>query len=289
MFFYYYYIYIKESNHKGKNMKNTLAENLLRFGVKNLSESARTKLMEQPDGGQNPTVTVRRKAQTKRLTSSFKTPDGGTASFIADITLNVKTKKWEVGQIKFVTEGKLYGGISSILVKKGDGKGGGNFAPSADFKTQLDAKGLDGYSGPGFKPTTAANDLAAQLSKTTGGQWFASFANAFSAWRNDYYEFKKSKVESGMYQMKPGTEFGVAMQKDPETNQVITKYLFYGNYNNDRLKVQLDPNGTLSKNNASEFAKKIIREKPALLNNATDYWAKDELIKDLSKLPYQTL
>jgi len=44
MFFYYYYIYIKESNHKGKNMKNILSENLLRFGVKNLSESQRRAL-----------------------------------------------------------------------------------------------------------------------------------------------------------------------------------------------------------------------------------------------------
>jgi hypothetical protein len=49
MFFYYYYIYIKESNHKGKNMKNTLAENLLRFGVKNLSESEKQSLQEQAD------------------------------------------------------------------------------------------------------------------------------------------------------------------------------------------------------------------------------------------------
>ena len=47
MFFYYLDIYIKESNLKGKNMKNTLAENLLRFGVKNLSESDKQNLQEQ--------------------------------------------------------------------------------------------------------------------------------------------------------------------------------------------------------------------------------------------------
>ena len=40
-------IYLLERNHKGTHMKNNLAENLLRFGAKNLSEESKRKLDEQ--------------------------------------------------------------------------------------------------------------------------------------------------------------------------------------------------------------------------------------------------
>lgn len=45
-------LYLYERTLKGTNMKNILAENLLRFGVKNLSEADRQKVQEQFEPGE---------------------------------------------------------------------------------------------------------------------------------------------------------------------------------------------------------------------------------------------
>jgi hypothetical protein len=267
-------------------MKNTLAENLLRFGVKNLSESDRSKLAEQKPGA----AATPAKTQTKRLAASFKTPYGGTGTFSATIQLDPTTKKWKVGQIRFDSEGGQDAGIKDIFTITGDGKGGGNFKHTESLIRQFQAKGVDSYSGPGLKPGTAAKKLAEQLSQATGAQWFASseLINLFSDWRNGYVEYKKSKVPAGTEQLKPGTEFGVVITRDPETNQILYRNLYYGpvTYN---LQMPLDTNGTLSKVNARKFADKIKSNAPSLVVNAQDYWYKDMAEKDLARLDYKSL
>jgi hypothetical protein len=286
MFFYYLDIYIKESNLKGKNMKNTLAENLLRFRAKNLSETDRSKLAEQDISKKLPTATVTAKSAEKRLEASFKTEDGGVGTWMAYVKMDPKTKKWNLTRLSFILRGKAGNKDATLRLQ-------GNDIMRGDLATILQ-NGELGYTGPGLTPLGSLNNLISQITKQTGLQLdpHIDLENTLKSMPNRYYTYGTATVPKGNY-LKPGIEFGVKKLTNPETNQVIRKSLYIGNKFDPSLAIDIEADGKLRFNGPNSVATvltNLLKSATQYINvSPTDDYAKDHVLSSIKSLAYQNL
>lgn len=272
-------------------MKNTLAENLLRFGVKNLSEADLIRLTEQatpPAGSVSsteanpnklPTAKVTAKSPTKRLEASFKTELGTTATWIAYIKMDPTTKKWNLVEFRFTPDGK---GTASVLRIQDN-----RVQEDELLRKQLE-NGEIGYTGPGMSPLASLNNLLQQVAKQTGVQWGVSgdLQRMLTSMPNRYYNNKTDKLTIPTEALKPGVTYGVRTLLNPDTNQVVNRLFYIGDA---AYGVYLEPNGTLSKNNISNLAKKLKTQPNYVRAGLDDYYAIDQLKSDISKISLQNV
>lgn len=270
-------------------MKNILAENLLRFGAKNLSEADIKKLHETnpvaaaPGTEANPNnlagAKVTAKAPTKTLQTSWKTELGKTASWIANIKMDPATKKWNLVDFRFTPDGtpaydilKLYNNdIMQGYVKE---------------KTE---NGEMGYSGPGMSPLASLNNLLSQVAKQTGVQYgiHVDLKNMLADMPNRFWTYKKSNIKFPPDGLKPGVLFGVRTQTNPDTNQIQNRLFFIGD---EGYGVYLDANGTLSKNNIAKLAAKIKSQPNYVRDGIPQNPDGLDLLKlDISRIPVSTV
>ena len=278
--------------YKENNMKNILAENLLRFGVKNLSKSDIKKLQEQdPNGRKLPGAKVTAQAPEKKLQASFMRADKKTATWFANIKMDPKTKKWNLVDIRFTADGQATAApplaIKDNLVQAGNVR---------QLLTATSTGDLVGYTGPGMSPLAALNNLLSQIAKQTGVQYGVSqqLKNIITPpeMPNFYYTYKESTVPKGGY-LKPGIKFGVKSNVDPDTNQVLNKYLYIGERFNPSLDISIDNSGKLRLagiDSVDSVAKELLQSKNEYINvSPNDNYAKDNVLKSIKSLPYQSL
>jgi hypothetical protein len=268
-----------------KNMKNILAENLLRFGVKNLSEADRSKLTEQ-DPKQLRNVTVTAKSPEKRLEASFKTEDGSIGTWMAYVKMDPKTKKWNLTRLSFTLRGKS-GNKDATLSMQGNNIMRGDLGPILQ-------NGELGYTGPGLTPLGSLNNLIGQIAKQTGRQLdpHSDLENTLKSMPNRYYTYGTATVPKGSY-LKPGIEFGVKKLTNPETNQVIRKSLYIGDKFNPALAIDIEADGKLRLNGMNSMATvltNLLKSGTQYINvSPTDDYAKDNVLKSIKSLAYQSL
>ena len=268
-------------------MKNTLAENLLRFGVKNLSEAEKKKLHEQP-GEDNPNklpgTTVTAKSAVKKLQTSFKREDGKIAIWTASVKMDPKTKKWNLVDFRFSPDGQP--AVAPLRLQN-------NAIMRGDIAAMLD-NGELGYTGPGMSPLAALTNLLSQVAKQTGVQYGISgdLQNTLSALPNRYYTYKESTIPKGSY-LKPGISYGIKSLVNPDTNQVINRTLYIGSKNSNAYQIVIDQTGKLRGSGANSIqtvVKNLFQGGSEYLNvSPTDDYAKDNVLKSISSLQYQTL
>lgn len=279
-------------------MKNTLAENLLRFGVKNLSESDIKKLQEQnpPAGNETnpnklPGTTVTVKSAEKKLQASFKRADNKTATWFANVKMDPKTKKWNLVNIKFTPDDR--GTAEAPLSINNDLVQAGNVSQLLSSNRSGD---LVGYTGPGMSPLAALNNLLSQISKQTGVQYGISqdLKNTITPpnMPNFYFTYKESTIPKGSY-LKPGISYGIKSLVDPDTNQVINRTLFIGDRISSAYQIVIDQTGKLrgaGSNSVETVVKNLLQGGSQYLNvSPTDDYAKDNVTKSVKSLQYQTL
>lgn len=266
-------------------MKNILAENLLRFGVKNLSEADIKKLHEvepAPGTATNPNklagARVTAKAPTKALQASWKTDNGTTASWIANIKMDPATKKWNLVDFRFTPDG-----TPAVLTLRIE-----NNAIMPGYVKEKTENGEMGYTGPGMSPLASLNNLLSQVAKQTGVQYSInpSLSLLLKNLPNRYYSNKTSKVNlpAGTEALKPGVLFGVRSLINPDTNQIVNRLFYIGDTS---YGVYLDqPNNTLSKVSIANLAKKLKSQinyvRDGIPQNLDGY---DLLKSDISRIP----
>jgi hypothetical protein len=278
--------------YKENNMKNILAENLLRFGVKNLSKSDIKKLQEQdPNGRKLPGAKVTAQAPEKKLQASFMRADKKTATWFANIKMDPKTKKWNLVDIRFSADGQDTAApplrIENNLVQAGNVR---------QLLTVTGIGDLVGFTGPGMSPLAALNNLLSQISKQTGVQYGVSQQLKTiitpPEMPNFYYTYKESTVPKGSY-LKPGIKFGVKSNVDPDTNQVLNKYLYIGERFDPSLAIVIDESGKLrgsGTQSVGSVLNTLLTAKQQYLNvSPNDDYAKDNVLKSIKSLPYQSL
>lgn len=265
-------------------MKNILAENLLRFGVKNLSESDIKKLHEQdPNGRLLPVTKVTARSAEKTLQTSFKTDDNQVATWSAKIKMDPTTKKWNIKYIQFQLGDKIVGPLrlDNNQIQRGE-------------IAALLNNGEMGYTGPGMSPLASLNSLINQISKQTGVQYGINvdLKNTLSNMPNRYFTYKTSVVPKGSY-LKPGIEFGIKSLVNPDTNQVINRTLFIGDKYSSTYQIVIDANGKLKNagpNSIETVLKNLFQSGTQYLNvSPSNEYAKDDVLKSIKSLQYQTL
>ena len=229
-------------------MKNTLAENLLRFGVKNLSESEKKKLHEQLATGTktNPKKLPGVKVTAKKPKSkpipymvSFNTVDSqnkpvvGTAEGFAvkqpdgklapsdKISLKMPSNKG-IQRIDFVRQGNVY-----------------TYSPYSLYKNRKElAAFFHNYANriaKPLKPQTALTQLIAQINKGTGANLTLNpqvVAGIMDGW--DYQSSgvtKRALVPKLSGLLTPMKSASLYVTYDPETGQEIHREMWLGNSN----------------------------------------------------------
>ena len=302
-------------------MKNILAENLLRFGVKNLSESAIKKLQEVNPApaaakpGVKPTTTTTAAPAAKTPSSTI------TLSTSCKLSFNTEGKAdsiltFSVPIYKDDKTGKLSAG--SVLVRDTTKKINANFyldgtvlKPGSNVNMEMDketwvqmirASGFDGYTGPGLSPMQALQSIASQMSGKLGIQVTIDndITEAFAEYYfpNQYNITKTAKIPSGA-PIKAGIEYGVRiiLPVDGKGEPGRLLYIADGGYSmakglNYYVGI-LDKAGNLQQKDQagglSYLAKGLARN--TKMNNTSDpYYAVDEIKKYIAtKLPYRDL
>jgi hypothetical protein len=285
-------------------MKNILAENLLRFGVKNLSEANKKKLQEQnPPKTATPAAkpAAANKAVTVLTTSTkLSLYSNGNADSVLTFSVAIykdpKTGKLYANQLSAKDTTKkvnMYFTLDGMGVLK-PGDASANLSDSW-YKSIQD--NFAGYTGPGLTPTDAINNIVAQWTQKTGQKVVlgSDVLKAFEyPFTNRYSLTKTAKVPKGSY-IKPGTTYGVRVNLNMD-GTVASRTLFIGDYNSamygDKTYVNLsDANGTLTPGNTQGqlkyAAKKIANNN--LLSNASGDYAQDDILKSIQQLPYRDL
>ena len=268
-------------------MKNILAENLLRFGAKNLSEADIKKLHEtnpvaaaagtEANPNKLAGAKVTAKAPTKTLQTSWKTEYEKTASWIANIKMDPATKKWNLVDFRFTPDGTP--AVETLELYNNNIMRG--------YVKEKTENGEMGYTGPGMSPLASLNNLLSQVAKQTGVQYgiHVDLKNTLSALPNRYYSKKTSKVNlpTGTEALKPGVLFGVQSLINPDTNQVVNRLFYIGDTS---YGVYLEPNNTLSKVSIANLAKKL-KSQPNYVRDGIpqNLDGVDFLKSDISKLP----
>jgi hypothetical protein len=273
------------------NLEKLIAENMLRFGVKNLSESDIKKLQEQnpPRGSEtNPKklagATVTAKSAEKKLEASFKRDDNKIATWSASVKMDPKTKKWNLVDFRFSPDGQP--AVAPLTLEN-------NKIMQGDIKALL-GNGELGYTGPGMSPLASLNNLLSQVAKQTGVQYgiHVDLQNTLANLPNRYYTYKSAIIPKGSY-LKPGISYGVKSLINPDTNQVINRTLYIGDKYSNAYQIVIDQTGKLrgsGVNSIQTVVKNLFQGGSEYLNvSPTDDYAKDNVLKSISSLQYQTL
>jgi hypothetical protein len=308
-------------------MKNILAENLLRFGVKNLSESDIKKLQETNPA---PKTAAKPAAAAKPGVKPTKTTTAAPAAKKPSSTVTLSTSC----KLSFTTEGKADSILTfSVPIYKDDKTGklsagnvlardttkkiNANFyldgtvlklGQSADMEmgegiwVQQVQTNFDGYTGPGISPMQAVQSIAAQMSGKLGIQVTIDndITEAFDEYYfpNQYSITKTAKIPSGA-PIKAGIEYGVRINLPVDGKGEPGRLLYISDGGYSMAKGQkyyvgiLDKAGNLQQGDKagglSYLAKGLARN--TKMNNTSDpYYAVDEIKKYIAtKLPYRNL
>lgn len=266
-------------------LKNILAENLLRFGAKNLSESDIKKLQEvDPGVRQLPGAKVTARAAEKKLQASYRRAAGVTAVWSATIKMDPTTKKWNLVDVRFSPDGKP--AVQPLRIQN-------NQIMPGNIKAMLD-NGEDAYTGPGMSPLGALNNLLSQIASQTGVQYGInpSLSLLLKELPNNYYTYKESTVPKPSY-LKPGIKFGVKSNVNPDTNQTIRRFLYIGDQFDPSLAIVIDESGKLrgtGTQSVGSVLNTLLTAKQQYINvSPNDNYAKDNVLKSIKSLQYQTL
>lgn len=236
-------------------MKHILAENLLRFGVKNLTESQRRSLITELKDPVKTTANVKRdfkngagqvvKSVTgTEITCTYKVPDMATS---VDPTTGAKTGTPTSVDKKiscFVYQENNAWKTGAINVQYKTMNGDGEFSLMANaagaFSIYKAAPGGVNYTGPGNKPVNAIKAVIDAVSKATGKSYSldaAAETTLNSAFRNQYATKSEYTADNSNKSFR-NTKFTLYVYKDSETDTVIansTRSLV--GLNNIRLEV----------------------------------------------------
>jgi len=219
-------------------MKHILSENLLRFGVKNLTESQRRSLLTELKDPVKTTANVKRdfkngagqvvKSVTgTEITCTYKVPEITTS---VDPTTGAKTgtptsidKKiscfvyqennaWRTGAVNVEYKTTNTDSSFSLMANAAGVFSISNAAPS----------GVD-YTGPGNKPVNAIKAVIDAVSKATGKTYSldaAAETTLNSSFRNQYATTSEYTTDNSNKSFR-NTKFILRVYKDPETDKVI--------------------------------------------------------------------
>ena len=236
-------------------MKHILGENLLRFGVKNLTESQRRSLITELKDPVKTTANVKRdfkngagqvvKSVTgTEITCTYKVPDVTTS---VDPTTGAKTGTPTSTDKKiscFVYQENNAWKTGAINVQYKTMNGDGEFSLIANaagaFSIYKAAPAGLNYTGPGNKPVSAIKAVIEAVSKATGKTYSldaAAETTLNSTYRNQYSTKSEYTTDNSNKSFR-NTKFTLYVYKDPETDKVIaeSKRSLVG-MNNIRLEV----------------------------------------------------
>jgi len=236
-------------------MKHILSENLLRFGVKNLTESQRRSLLTELKDPVKTTANVKRdfkngagqvvKSVTgTEITCTYKVPDVTTS---VDPTTGAKTGTPTSIDKKiscFVYQENNAWKTGAVNVEYKTTNGDGSFSLMANtagvFSISNAAPAALNYTGPGNKPVSAIKAVIDAVSKATGKTYSldaAAETTLNSSFRNRYATTSEYTTDNSNKSFR-NTKFTLFVYKDPETDKVIadSKRTLYGT-NNIRLEL----------------------------------------------------
>jgi hypothetical protein len=226
-------------------MKNILAENMLRFGVKNLSESTIKQLHEQhlneappvPTGSAQPGAAPAKAPQNQRVEQIFRvklnakgaTADGKVIANIPMVQGKAQTPskisiQWPKPDGKVIT-------LSLTSTSKGQYDFDTREPASRDAKMQgMDWPGTNAANilGP-QKPLTALNAVIAAINKQTGGNWSAAndVVEVLSNARSGVQKYATVQLSAAIGlkdgSIMPYKTAGLTITYDPETNKEIDR------------------------------------------------------------------
>lgn len=219
-------------------MKHILSENLLRFGVKNLTESQRRSLLTELKDPVKTTANVKRdfkngagqvvKSVTgTEITCTYKVPDVTTS---VDPTTGAKTGTPTSTDKKiscFVYQENNAWKTGAVNVEYKTSNGDGSFSLIANaagvFSISNAAPALLTYTGPGNKPVNAIKAVIDAVSKATGKTYSldaAAETTLNSTFRNQYATMSEYTTDNSNKSF-PNTKFILRVYKDSETDTVI--------------------------------------------------------------------
>jgi hypothetical protein len=221
-------------------MKHILGENLLRFGVKNLTESQRRSLLTELKDPVKTTANVKRDLKNgagqvvksvtgTEITCTYKVPEITTS---VDPTTGAKTgtptsidKK--ISCFVYQENNAWRTGAVNVEYKSGTTSGDGSFSlmPNAAgvFSIYNAAPSALSYTGPGNKPVSAIKAVIDAVSKATGKTYSldaAAETTLNSSFRNKYATTSEYTTDNSNKSFR-NTKFTLYVYKDPETDKVI--------------------------------------------------------------------
>jgi hypothetical protein len=219
-------------------MKHILGENLLRFGVKNLTESQRRSLLTELKDPVKTTANVKRDLKNgagqvvksvtgTEITCTYKVPEVTTS---VDPTTGAKTgtptsidKK--ISCFVYQENNAWRTGAVNVEYKTSNGDSSFSLLPNAAgvFSISIAAPAALSYTGPGNKPVNAIKAVIDAVSKATGKTYSldaAAETTMNSSFRNKYATTSEYTTDNSNKSFR-NTKFTLSVYKDPETDKVI--------------------------------------------------------------------